>query len=99
MLQALVKKNAPLIGRSIAEVPFWDQYGVIVVGAELKHKTKSSQGQQLQATTLGEKVLEPGTLLIFTARRCHWGSLSAARCHLRVTRCRSVSLGVSRPFS
>ena len=79
LLQALVKKNAPLLGKSVSEVAFWDQYGVIVVGAELKHKGKKGKEEEEQQpeVTLGKKLLEPGTLLIFTARKLMFFTLKS----------------------
>jgi hypothetical protein len=56
-----VRKNAPIIGSTINEAAFHMKFGVIVVGAELSGKSTSHK-------ELGELVLGPKDLLVFTAR-------------------------------
>jgi hypothetical protein len=61
VLQAVVKKNAPVVGRSLDSIDMWGSYGVIVVGAEL------GKGKTSRASNLGQLVLQPGDLLVFIA--------------------------------
>lgn len=60
--QARVRKDAPIVGKTVAELDFWANYSVIVIGAELAGKSTSP-------TTLGELALGPQDLLVFTARK------------------------------
>jgi Trk K+ transport system NAD-binding subunit len=60
-----VRKNAPIIGKTVSEAAFQEKHGVIVVGAELAGKSTIGTGCH---TTLGELELGPGDLLVFTAR-------------------------------
>lgn len=60
--QARVRKNAPIIGKTVDEVDFWKNFSAIVIGAELAGKSASP-------TNLGELVLGPQDLLVFTASK------------------------------
>jgi Trk K+ transport system NAD-binding subunit len=70
-----VRKNAPIIGKTVSEAAFQAKYGVIVVGAELAGKKAAGTGCH---TTLGELELGPGDLLVFTARKLSY--LATAHC-------------------
>jgi K+/H+ antiporter YhaU regulatory subunit KhtT len=67
LLQAQLSKASPLVNQRVGDVDFWSSYGVIVVGVEAKAKARLKRNQK-PADTITDVVLEPGTLLIFTAR-------------------------------
>lgn len=66
-----MRKDAPIIGRTINEAAFLANYGVIVVGAELSGKSTSH-------TELGDLTLGPKDLLVCTARE--WRYLQCKCC-------------------
>ena len=90
--QAHVRKGSSVVGREVGSIDWWPTYGVIVIGAELGSKDLKGA----RAATLGQLVLKPGDLLVFTASERGCPPINAGDAAASARRRRSLARSIHR---